>query len=110
MLDRYSEADINDEDDIAPMTLAQRRAAEAKMTRRDRIERKGRGGRAARRSRFPGFLESDDDMEDEDLDGGILAGQKRRTRRQYDERRDMDDLEGVEDVRVFLRVSTCFSS
>ena len=100
MLDRYSEADINDEEDFAPMNAAQRRAAETKMARRDRAERKGRGNRAARRSRFPGFLESDDDMEDEDLGGGILAGTKRRTRRQYDERRDMDDLEGVEDVRV----------
>lgn len=99
-LDRYSDADLDDQVDIAHMTAAQRRAAEAKMARRDKVERqKSRGGRAARRSRYPGFLESDDDMEDEELDGGILSGAKRRTRRQYDERRDMDDLEGVEDVR-----------
>lgn len=75
------------------------------MARRDRLERqKGRGGRAARRSRYPGFMDSDDDMEDDDLGGGILSGTKRRTRRQYDERRDIDDLEGVEDVRVFVIV------
>ena len=39
-------------------------------------------------------------MEDEDMDdGGLLSQMKRRTRRQYDERKDMDDLDGVEDVR-----------
>ncbi|GJE97383.1 MCM-domain-containing protein [Phanerochaete sordida] len=97
-LDRYSDADIDDNDDFADMTAAQRRAAEAKMARRDKLERRGgRGARASRRTRYPGFLESDD-MEDEDMgDGGILSQMKRRTRRQYDERRDMDDLEGVED-------------
>ncbi|EKM53999.1 uncharacterized protein PHACADRAFT_97745 [Phanerochaete carnosa HHB-10118-sp] len=68
------------------------------MARRDRLERRGgRGARASRRARYPGFLESDD-MEDEDTgEGGLLSQMKRRTRRQYDERRDMDDLEGVED-------------
>ncbi|KIP06418.1 hypothetical protein PHLGIDRAFT_90875 [Phlebiopsis gigantea 11061_1 CR5-6] len=80
------------------MTAAQRRAAEALMNRRERTERRGgRGGRASRRTRFPGFLESDD-MEDEDADdGGLLSQMKRRTRRQYDERRDIDDLDGIED-------------
>ena len=29
---------------------------------------------------------------------GLLAGTKRRARRQYDERKDMDDMEGIEDV------------
>ncbi|EGN99842.1 hypothetical protein SERLA73DRAFT_53575 [Serpula lacrymans var. lacrymans S7.3] len=69
------------------------------MDRRDRLERGGRrGGRAARRSRMPQFLESDD-MEDEDaLDGGLgVSRMKIRTRRHYDERRDMDDMDGVED-------------
>ncbi|KAI0093138.1 MCM-domain-containing protein [Irpex rosettiformis] len=67
------------------------------MERRDRRERRGgQGGRAARRTRYPGFLESDD-MEDEDMAGGLLSQMKRRTRRQYDERRDMDDMDGVED-------------
>ena len=100
-LDRYSDADINDEEDFGEMTAAQRRAAEAAMKRRDRQERRGgRGARASRRARYPGFLESDD-MEDEDMeDGGLLSQMKRRTRRQYDERRDLDDLEGVEDVRT----------
>ena len=88
------------------MTAAQRRAAEARMARRDRLERQ-KGRRGTRRSRYPGFMESDDDMEDEDLGGGVLS--KRRTRRQYDERRDMDDLEGVEDVCSIERLilSSC---
>jgi DNA replication licensing factor MCM2 len=83
------------------MTAAQRKAAETAMKRRDRLERRGgRGTRASRRTRYPGFLESDD-MEDEDMeDGGLLSQMKRRTRRQYDERRDMDDLDGVEDVSI----------
>lgn len=99
VLDRYSDADLNDEEDIGEMSAAQRRAAEARMERRDRMERRGgRGGRAERRTRYPGFLESDD-MEDEDAaGGGLLSQMKRRTRRQYDERKDIDDLEGVEDV------------
>ena len=85
------------------MSVAARRAAEAKMARRDRQEQGGRrGGRAARRSRMPDFLQSDD-MED-DIDGGLLAGTKRRTRRQYDERKDIDDLDGIEDVRRSERV------
>ncbi|KAI0812657.1 MCM-domain-containing protein [Irpex lacteus] len=67
------------------------------MERRDRRERRGgQGGRAARRTRYPGFLESDD-MEDEDAAGGLLSQMKRRTRRQYDERKDLDDMDGVED-------------
>lgn len=84
------------------MSAAQRRAAEASMARRDRLERGGRrGARAAARSRMPDFLQSDG-MEDEELDGGLLSKMKTRTRRQYDERRDRDDLEGVEDVSVLV--------
>ena len=98
MLDTYSDGDINDEEEFAPMSAAARRKADAEIARREREQQRGRGGRAARRSRYPGFLESEDDMEDEDFDGGILSGTKRRTRRQYDERKDIDDLEGVEDV------------
>ncbi|KAH8108108.1 MCM-domain-containing protein [Cristinia sonorae] len=96
-LDRYSDADINDEEEISDLTAAQRRAAEAAMARRDRQGR--RGGRAARRARYPGFMdESDEDDMDEDMSGsGLLSGMRRRTRRQYDERRDMDDMDGVED-------------
>ncbi|KAL1942774.1 hypothetical protein VTO73DRAFT_5014 [Trametes versicolor] len=97
LLDRYSDRDIDDEQDFEEMSAAQRRAAEANMARRDRLERGGRrGARAAARSRMPDFLQSDD-MEDDDVDGGLLAGMKRRTRRQYDERKDLDDLEGVDD-------------
>ncbi|KAH9929621.1 MCM-domain-containing protein [Epithele typhae] len=97
LLDRYSDRDIDDEGEFENMTAQQRRAAEASMARRDRMERGGRrGARAAARSRMPNFLQSDD-MEDEDVGGGLLDGMKRRTRRQYDERRDFDDLDNVED-------------
>lgn len=71
------------------------------MTRRDRMERGGRRSqRAARRSHAPAFLGSDDDMDNEDVmdDELGLSSMKRRTRRQYDERPEADDLEGVEDV------------
>jgi len=100
LLDHYSDRDIDDEGEFEELSGVARRAAEAKMDRRDRLERSGRtGGRAAVRSRAPRFLESDD-MEDEDaLDGGLgVARMKRRTRRQYDERRDLDDMDGLDDV------------
>lgn len=72
------------------------------MARRDRADRKrGRGIRAARRSRAPAFLQDDEDDEDDlDPNGGLLAGMKKRTRKQYDERRDIDDAEGADDVRI----------
>lgn len=97
VLDRYSDSGLNDEEDFEGLSLAARRAAEAKMAQRDRREQAGRrGGRAARRSRMPAFLESDD-MDEDDDGRGLLAGTKRRVRRQYDERKDLDDLDGVED-------------
>ena len=97
-LDRYSDADIDD-DDQRELTAAERRAVEVSMARRDRLERTGRrGARAARRSRAPDFLQSDDADGEDDLDELGVARMKRRTRRQYDERRDMDDLDGAEDV------------
>ena len=70
-----------------------------KMARRDRMERSGRRGqRAARRNRAPAFLGSDD-VEDDIMDDQLgISSMKRRTRKQYDERRDIDDLDGVEDV------------
>ncbi|OBZ68103.1 hypothetical protein A0H81_11773 [Grifola frondosa] len=72
LLDRYSDRDIDDEQEFEEMTVAQRRAADAKMARRDRLERGGRrGARAARRSRMPDFLQSDD-MDDED-DIGVVC-------------------------------------
>ncbi|KAM6502204.1 MCM domain containing protein [Amanita muscaria] len=97
-LDRYSDADIDDDEDQQELTAAERRAAEVTMARRDRLEGAGRrGARAARRSRAPAFLESDDIGSEGDLDELGVARMKRRTRRQYDERRDMDDLDGAED-------------
>lgn len=96
-LDRYSDTGLDDAD-VSEATLGQRRAAEIQMARRDRMEKTGRGGRAARRSHAPRFLESDDDGMEDDADDEGLVKMKARTRRQYDERRDMDDLEGVEDV------------
>lgn len=80
------------------------------MARRDRQERAGRrGARATRRPR-PTFLQSDD-IEDDDMDGGLLSGLKPRTRRQYDERRELDDMDGVEDVglRRALQTASCSS-
>ena len=71
------------------------------MAQRDLRERSGRrGARAAARSRGPDFLLSDGLEQEEDMDGGLLTGMKRRTRRQYDERRDMDDMDGIDDVRL----------
>ena len=86
--------------DCEQETAAQRRAAEATMARRDRMEQGGRRRRAAARGIMPDFLQSDD-VED-DADGGLLSGMKRRTRKQYDERRDADDMEGVEDVSTII--------
>lgn len=78
------------------MSFGQRRAAEAEMARRDRLERGGRRGqRAAMRSRMPNLLSDDE----EDMgDGLIPSGARRRARKTYEERRDIDDMEGVEDV------------
>ncbi|KAG6886144.1 hypothetical protein C0993_000662 [Termitomyces sp. T159_Od127] len=100
LLDRYSDADINDDEDLDELTPEARRAAELKMARRDRRDRAGkRGLRAARRSRAPAFLGSDDDMDEDDVMGDELglSRMKARTRRAYDERRDMDDMDGIED-------------
>jgi DNA replication licensing factor MCM2 len=78
-----------------------RRAAELAMARRDRRDQGARrGARAARRDRGR-FLDFDDDgdMEDEDgPDAGLLSGLKPRARRAYDERPDIDDMQGNEDV------------
>lgn len=108
LLDKYSDAGLNDDDDVDDISPEARRAAEQKMARRDRQERTGkRGARAARRSRAPAFLGSDDDLdEDEDIDGGLgVSRMKQRTRRAYDERRDIDDLDGIEDVCCILFLS-----
>lgn len=89
-LDRYSDAGIDDRSSVAEMSRADRIAAEREMARRDRGLA---GGRAARRGRVPTFLQSDDD-DDGGMDGGLLSGiNTRRTRRQYDERMDEDDIE-----------------
>ncbi|KAJ6625555.1 MCM-domain-containing protein [Mycena sp. CBHHK59/15] len=95
LLDRYSDADINDDEELEELSAAARRAAELKMARRDRLEGAGRGARAAGRRRGPGFVD-DDDMDDGDEDEEMVSRMKRRTRRPYDERRDVDDLDGVE--------------
>jgi len=103
LLDTYSNAGLNDEEVFESMSVAARRAAEAKMRQRDRLERGGRRGmRAANRSHAPTFFDSDDAGADDDNESGLLSGTRIRTRRQYDERRDVDDMEGIEDV--------CFTS
>lgn len=104
-LDRYSDTGIDDTQDFEGLTGAQRRAAERAMAHRDSREHGSRrGARAAARSRGPDFLLSDGLEEEDNTDGGLLSGMKRRTRRQYDERRDMDDMDGVEDVSSVARV------
>ncbi len=68
------------------------------MARRDRRERVGKkASRASGRSRAPAFLDDDMDAEDE-MEDEALAKMRKRTRRIWDERRDEDDMEGVEDV------------
>ncbi|KAF9518139.1 hypothetical protein BS47DRAFT_1290112 [Hydnum rufescens UP504] len=71
------------------------------MARRDASGRgRGKGSRAAARRRRLGFIEDDEDEEDEVESGvrGIVpTGVKLRTRKHYDERRDIDDAEGVDD-------------
>ena len=87
------------------MSVAQRRAAERAMAERDRRERRGgrSGQRAAARSRAPDFLQDDDEDDGLDFGGDLLSGMRPRARRDYDERRNVDDMEGVEDVSVFSR-------
>ncbi|KAI0058002.1 MCM-domain-containing protein [Artomyces pyxidatus] len=98
VLDQYSDSGLNDAEDFDALSAAARRAAEAKMARRDRMERGGRrGARAANRSHAPTFLESDDNEPLDDGDTGLLSGMKARARRGYDERRDVDDMEGIDD-------------
>jgi DNA replication licensing factor MCM2 len=98
-LDRYSEQDINDEEQFEEMDISARRAAEQAMDRRDRATGGRRGRRAAARERMP-FLLSDgmSEGDEDDGTGGLLAGMKPRVRKQYDERKDVDDAEGIEDV------------
>ena len=62
--DAYTGPDLDDEGEYEDLTAAQRRAAEAEMTRRDRAASgrgRGRGSRAAARRRRPGFIEDDED-------------------------------------------------
>lgn len=68
------------------------------MARRDRGLP---GARAARRSRAPGFLQSDEDLEGTGPGAGLLDGvNTRRRRRQYDERPEEDDAEGEEEISL----------
>lgn len=102
-LDQYSDTGLDDANEFEAMTLAQRRAAETEMARRDRAGGRRRGRRGARRA--PGFIDDDDEDEDVDEEGGALrgiipAGVKIRTRKQYDERQDVDDAAGAEDEEM----------
>lgn len=98
-LDTYSEAGLDDRSSLPDLTRAQRLAAERAMDRRDRQGGAGGpGARAARRSRAPAFLMSDDEDADEGGAGGLLEGiSTSRRRRQYDERMEDDDAEGIEE-------------
>ena len=107
LLDTYSNSGLNDEEVFEPLSAVARRAAEAKMRQRDRMERGSRRGmRAANRSHAPTFFDSDDVGAEDDDQSGLLSGTRTRTRRQYDERRDVDDMEGIEDVcLLFMSIS-----
>lgn len=96
-LDRYDDTAIDDEDQDE-ISAEARRKAEYVMSRRDRREGAGKkAGRASGRRRAPAFL--DDDLDDEDgMEDEALARMRRRTRHVYDERRDEDDMDGVEDA------------
>jgi DNA replication licensing factor MCM2 len=83
---------------VPALSRAERLAAEAAMARRDRGLP---GARAARRSRAPGFLQSDEDLEGTGPGAGLLDGvNTRRRRRQYDERPEEDDAEGEEEISL----------
>ncbi|KAJ7251520.1 MCM2/3/5 family-domain-containing protein [Mycena haematopus] len=93
LLDNYSDAGINDDEDLEELSAEARRKAEREMDRRNRLE--GGGRRARGRNRGQDFVD-DDDMDDGDEDEEMVSRMKKRTRRPYDERRDIDDMEGVE--------------
>jgi DNA replication licensing factor MCM2 len=72
------------------------------MARRDRAGGRERRRRAATRRRAPGFIDDDEDEDMDEEEGGPLsgiipAGVKIRTRKQYDERQDVDDAAGADD-------------
>lgn len=96
-LDQY-DAEGLDEEDQEEMTAEQRRKAEYIMNRRDRREKGGKKSSRGGRSRAPAFL--DDEEGEEDMEGETMARMRTRTRHVYDERRDEDDMDGVEDVRA----------
>lgn len=95
-LDNYSEADIDDAEYEA-MSVAQRRAADEAMSRRDKRARAGR----RQRDRAPAFMQSDDEDERQEGDDPLQGINQRRRRRQYDEVRPEDDMDGVEDEIPF---------
>jgi DNA replication licensing factor MCM2 len=110
LLDTYSNSGVNDEEVFEPLSAAARRAAEAKMRQRDRLERGSRRGmRASTRSHAPSFFDSDGPATDDDDESGLLSGTRTRARRQYDERRDIDDMEGIEDVCFLFPFFLCHS-
>lgn len=92
-LDNYSDADLDDAEYEA-MTLAQRRAADEAMAARDKRAKQSR----RQRDRAPAFMQSDDEDERQEGDDPLQGINQRRRRRQYDEVRQEDDMDGVEDV------------
>lgn len=76
------------------MDVAARRAAEANMNRRDRMNG-GEGGGRLGRSRAPAFLQSDDD----DMDFAMEGQGRLRRRRHYDEA-PVDDEDLTDDVSL----------
>lgn len=103
-LDTYEQADIDDEEQ-EELTAAQRRKADLAIQRRNRQEQGKRGFRAAARSRAPDLLMDDED-EDEEGEDELLTGMRRRTRHQYDERIEDDDVAGIETVSRFKKAKS----
>lgn len=65
------------------------------LARRDQMERAGRRDRrAAHRSCMPQFLDNEE-TEGDTMDNELSA---MRTRRRYEERQDIDDINGIEEV------------
>ena len=62
--------------------------------------------RVANRSHAPPFFDSDDTGVEGDDESRLLSRTRTRACRQYDERRDVDDMEGVEGV-CFSFLSSC---
>lgn len=93
-LDTYSQADIDDDEDVNELDMAGRRAVERKLAQRDRNERTGTRRTRTSRTLMPDILGGDDMDSDADPNVAMLEKMKNRTRRIYDERPAEEDAPG----------------